>query len=122
MCIALNALSPEEQCMKCSTMIGLWGGLTPSATKRAIAFYARQVKGKLLETDAATAEMVKLVENASRDVQIAFANELSLACDKMGLNVWEVIRLANHHPRVNILQPGPGVGGALHRGRSVVYY
>ena len=65
----------------------------------------------MLETDAATAEMVKLVENASRDVQIAFANELSLACDHMGLNVWDVIRLANHHPRVNILQPGPGVGG-----------
>jgi UDP-N-acetyl-D-mannosaminuronic acid dehydrogenase len=84
------------------------GGLTPSATKRGIEFYQRMVKGKLLETDAATAEMVKLVENASRDVQIAFANELSLACDAMGLNVWEVIKLANHHPRVNILQPGPG--------------
>ncbi len=87
------------------------GGLTPSATKRGIEFYSRMVKGKLLETDAATAEMVKLVENASRDVQIAFANELSLVCDHMGLNVWEVIKLANHHPRVNILQPGPGVGG-----------
>ena len=87
------------------------GGLTPEATKRGIAFYSRMVKGKLLETDAATAEMVKLVENASRDVQIAFANELSLACDHMGLNVWDVIKLANHHPRVNILQPGPGVGG-----------
>lgn len=87
------------------------GGLTPNATKRGIEFYQKQVKGKLLETDAATAEMVKLVENASRDVQIAFANELSLACDAMGLNVWEVIKLANHHPRVNILQPGPGVGG-----------
>lgn len=87
------------------------GGLSPSATKRGVAFYKRMVKGELLETDAATAEMVKLVENASRDVQIAFANELSLACDAMGLNVWEVIKLANHHPRVNILQPGPGVGG-----------
>ena len=87
------------------------GGLTPNATKRGIAFYQRMVKGELLETDAATAEMVKLVENASRDVQIAFANELSLVCDAMGLNVWNVIKLANHHPRVNILQPGPGVGG-----------
>jgi len=87
------------------------GGLTLNATRRGIAFYKKQVKGKLLETDAATAEMVKLVENASRDVQIAFANELSLACDAMGLNVWDVIKLANHHPRVNILQPGPGVGG-----------
>ena len=87
------------------------GGLTESATKRAVAFYRRFVKGALLETTAATAEMVKLVENASRDVQIAFANELSLVCDRMGLNVWDVIRLANHHPRVNILQPGPGVGG-----------
>lgn len=87
------------------------GGMTPRATERGIEFYGRQIKGKLLPTDAATAEMVKLVENASRDVQIAFANELSLACDQMGLNVWDVIKLANHHPRVNILQPGPGVGG-----------
>ena len=87
------------------------GGLTPEATQRGIEFYRRMVTGKLLATDAATAEMVKLVENASRDVQIAFANELSLACDHMGLDVWEVIRLANHHPRVDILRPGPGVGG-----------
>lgn len=87
------------------------GGLTATATKRGIEFYGHLVKGKLLETGAATAEMVKLVENASRDAQIAFANELSIACDEMGLDVWEVIRLANHHPRVNILQPGPGVGG-----------
>ena len=87
------------------------GGLTPRATERGIKFYSHHIKGKLLETTAETAEMVKLVENASRDVQIAFANELSLVCDKMGLNVWDVIRLANHHPRVNILQPGPGVGG-----------
>lgn len=87
------------------------GGLTPEATERGIAFYSPLVKGELLRSDARTAEMVKLVENASRDVQIAFANELSLACADMGLNVWEVIRLANRHPRVNILQPGPGVGG-----------
>jgi UDP-N-acetyl-D-mannosaminuronic acid dehydrogenase len=87
------------------------GGLTPEATERGIAFYSALVKGELLRSDARTAEMVKLVENASRDVQIAFANELSLACADMGLNVWEVIRLANRHPRVNILQPGPGVGG-----------
>ncbi len=87
------------------------GGLTPEATERGITFYKRIVSGELLPTDAATAEMVKLVENASRDVQIAFANELSLVCDVMKLDVQEVIRLANHHPRVNILQPGPGVGG-----------
>ncbi|MGE0754803.1 MAG: UDP-N-acetyl-D-mannosamine dehydrogenase, partial [Alphaproteobacteria bacterium] len=87
------------------------GGLTEEATRVGMEFYGKLVKGKLLHSNAETAEMVKLVENASRDVQIAFANELSLACDSMGLNVWEVIRMANHHPRVNILQPGPGVGG-----------
>lgn len=87
------------------------GGLTPEATQKGLEFYGKFVKGELLATAAATAEMVKLVENASRDVQIAFANELSLACDAMSLDVWEVIRLANRHPRVNILQPGPGVGG-----------
>lgn len=87
------------------------GGLSMEATQRAVAFYQRFVKGKLLHTDARTAEMVKLVENASRDVQIAFANELSLVCDHLGLNVWQVIEMANLHPRVNILKPGPGVGG-----------
>ena len=74
-------------------------------------FYARFVKGKLHATDAKTAEMCKLTENSSRDVQIAFANELSLICDKAGINVWELIELANKHPRVHILQPGSGVGG-----------
>jgi UDP-N-acetyl-D-mannosaminuronic acid dehydrogenase len=87
------------------------GGLTPQATQRGLYFYKKFTTGELLPATAATAEMVKLVENASRDVQIAFANELSLVCDAMGLNVWDVIRLANRHPRVNILQPGPGVGG-----------
>ena len=87
------------------------GGLTPEATEKAISFYAQFVKGTLHKTDARTAEMCKLTENASRDVQIAFSNELSLICDKAGINVWELIDLANKHPRVNILQPGSGVGG-----------
>ncbi len=69
------------------------------------------MKGDCLTTDARTAEMCKLTENAFRDVNIAFANELSIICDRLGINVWEVIALANRHPRVNILQPGPGVGG-----------
>ncbi len=87
------------------------GGITPQCAAKAREFYRIFVKGECIETTAATAEMVKLVENASRDVSIAFANELSLIADKMNLNVWDVIELANRHPRVNILQPGPGVGG-----------
>lgn len=87
------------------------GGLTPEAAELARALYAVFCQGEILVTDAATAEMAKLVENSYRDVNIAFANELSVISDKLGINVWELIRLANHHPRVNILQPGPGVGG-----------
>jgi UDP-N-acetyl-D-mannosaminuronic acid dehydrogenase len=87
------------------------GGLTAQCANRAASLYKIFVKGSCIETDARTAEMVKLTENSFRDVNIAFANELSLICDKLGINVWELIRLANHHPRVNILQPGPGVGG-----------
>ena len=87
------------------------GGLTPEATRAAVAFYRGFVKGAVLGTDAATAEMVKLSENAFRDVNIAFANELSLIAEAHGLDVWRVIALANRHPRVNILRPGPGVGG-----------
>jgi UDP-N-acetyl-D-mannosaminuronic acid dehydrogenase len=87
------------------------GGVNEVSTKKAIAFYDKYVKGELHATNAKTAEMCKLVENSSRDVQIAFANELSLICDKAGVNVWELIKLANKHPRVNILQPGCGVGG-----------
>lgn len=87
------------------------GGMTPVATQKAVDFYQTFVKGEVLPTEAGTAEMVKLVENSFRDVNIAFANELSLVCSRLGINVWETIRLANHHPRVNILQPGPGVGG-----------
>jgi UDP-N-acetyl-D-mannosaminuronic acid dehydrogenase len=87
------------------------GGIDQESTNKAIKFYARYVKGHLHGTNAKTAEMCKLVENSSRDVQIAFANELSLICDKAGINVWELIELANKHPRVNILQPGCGVGG-----------
>lgn len=87
------------------------GGVDSISTDKAVEFYSRFVKGKLHKTNARTAEMCKLVENSSRDVQIAFANELSLICDKAGINVWELISLANKHPRVNILQPGCGVGG-----------
>jgi UDP-N-acetyl-D-mannosaminuronic acid dehydrogenase len=87
------------------------GGVTPRCARKALAFYKRFVRGTCVTTDARSAEMTKLVENAYRDVNIAFANELSLVSDAMGLDVWEVIRLANRHPRVNILSPGPGVGG-----------
>ncbi len=87
------------------------GGITPRCARKALAFYKRFVRGACITTDARSAEMTKLVENAYRDVNIAFANELSIVADRMGLDVWEVIRLANRHPRVNILQPGPGVGG-----------
>lgn len=87
------------------------GGLTPACSQRATEVYRVFVAGQLLVTNARTAEMCKLTENSFRDVNIAFANELSLICHKMEINVWELIRLANHHPRVNILQPGAGVGG-----------
>jgi UDP-N-acetyl-D-mannosaminuronic acid dehydrogenase len=87
------------------------GGIDEASTERAVAFYKQFVSGQLHRTNARTAEMCKLVENSSRDVQIAFANELSLICDKAGIDVWELIDLANRHPRVNILKPGCGVGG-----------
>lgn len=87
------------------------GGVDEASTNRAVAFYKNYVKGELHKTNARTAEMCKLVENSSRDVQIAFANELSLICDKADINVWDLIDLANKHPRVNILRPGCGVGG-----------
>lgn len=87
------------------------GGVDEAATEKACSFYSRFVEGELHRTNARTAEMCKLTENSSRDVQIAFANELSLICDKAGIDVWELIRLANKHPRVSILQPGSGVGG-----------
>ena len=87
------------------------GGYTPESTREAIAFYSHFVSGSLHSTNSPTAEMCKLTENSSRDSQIAFANELSMICDKAGINVWELIELANKHPRVNILQPGCGVGG-----------
>lgn len=87
------------------------GGTTPEATKITAEFYREFVEGEVLETDAKTAEMTKLTENSFRDTNIAFANELSMLCDKFGINVWELIKLANRHPRVNILQPGAGVGG-----------
>lgn len=87
------------------------GGMTTACSQSARAIYAFFVKGDCILTDARTAEMCKLTENAFRDVNIAFANELSLICDRLQINVWELIKLANRHPRVNILQPGPGVGG-----------
>jgi len=87
------------------------GGIDQASTKRAANFYRLFVTGELYETNARTAEMTKLVENASRDVQIAFANELSMICGEADIDVWELINLANKHPRVNILQPGTGVGG-----------
>lgn len=87
------------------------GGLDEAGTRKGADFYRAFVKGDVLETNARTAEMCKLTENASRDVNIAFANELSMICDELGINVWELIRLANKHPRVNILRPGTGVGG-----------
>lgn len=87
------------------------GGINPESTDKAVEFYSAFVQGNLHRTNARTAEMCKLTENSSRDSQIAFANELSMICDKAGINVWELIELANKHPRVNILQPGCGVGG-----------
>ncbi|MGX1923765.1 UDP-N-acetyl-D-mannosamine dehydrogenase [Vibrio sp. NH-7] len=87
------------------------GGMTQKCSQRSIELYKTFVQGECVTTNARTAEMAKLTENSSRDVQIAFANELSVICDKLDINVWELIALANRHPRVNILQPGPGVGG-----------
>jgi len=87
------------------------GGIDRASAERARDLYKSFCNGGMYLTDSRTAEMAKLVENSSRDVNIAFANELSIICDKLGINVWELIDLANKHPRVNILQPGPGVGG-----------
>jgi UDP-N-acetyl-D-mannosaminuronic acid dehydrogenase len=87
------------------------GGMTPKCSEAAASLYKIFVKGECLITNARAAEMCKLTENSFRDVNIAFANELSVICDKFGINVWDLIKLANRHPRVNILQPGPGVGG-----------
>lgn len=87
------------------------GGVTPGCADAAAAVYRTFVKGECVLTDVRTAELCKLAENSFRDVNIAFANELSLICDRLGIDVWDLIRLANRHPRVNILQPGPGVGG-----------
>lgn len=87
------------------------GGISVTCSKRSVELYKIFVEGDCIITNARTAEMAKLTENSSRDVQIAFANELSMICDRLDINVWELISLANRHPRVNILQPGPGVGG-----------
>ncbi|WP_339800282.1 UDP-N-acetyl-D-mannosamine dehydrogenase [uncultured Marinobacter sp.] len=87
------------------------GGITPKCAEASVELYKKVVQGECIATTARTAEMAKLTENSFRDVNIAFANELSLICDRLDINVWEMIRLANRHPRVNILQPGAGVGG-----------
>lgn len=87
------------------------GGMTRACSEAAVALYKIFVRGECVVTNSRTAEMCKLTENAFRDVNIAFANELSIICDKIGVNAWELIKLANRHPRVNILQPGAGVGG-----------
>ena len=87
------------------------GGIDEASTQKAIKYYGKFVKGALHPTNSRTAEMCKLTENSSKDVQIAFANELSIICDKAGIDVWELINLANKHPRVKILQPSCGVGG-----------
>ena len=87
------------------------GGITPACTQRAKAFYESFANGDVVATDALSAEVAKLVENSYRDVNIAFANELSMLADDLGVDPWEIIELANRHPRVNILSPGPGVGG-----------
>jgi len=87
------------------------GGTTPEATVKTVEFYNTFVSGEVLSTDARTAEMAKLTENSFRDTNIAFANELSILCDKFNIDVWELIKLTNRHPRVNVLQPGAGVGG-----------
>ena len=87
------------------------GGMTPECCRRAVQLYKTFVEGECITTDVRTAELCKLTENSFRDINIAFANELSIICEKLGVDVWELIRLANRHPRVDILQPGPGVGG-----------
>lgn len=87
------------------------GGISPACSAKAVALYQTFVRGECIITNARTAEMAKLTENSFRDVNIAFANELSTICDQLHINVWELIKLANRHPRVNILNPGPGVGG-----------
>ena len=87
------------------------GGMSPTCSERTVELYRCFVKGECVVTNARTAEMAKLTENSCRDVQIAFANELSIICDRLNIDVWELIALANRHPRINILQPGPGVGG-----------
>src|SRR5712664_2737605 len=89
----------------------LAGGLTPACADRAAELYTAFVKGTIMRTDATTAEMVKVRENTFRDVNVALANEFALIAERIGVDVWEAIRLANHHPRVNVLRPGPGVGG-----------
>jgi UDP-N-acetyl-D-mannosaminuronic acid dehydrogenase len=89
----------------------LAGGLTPDCAARAAELYSTFVKGSIMRTDATTAEMVKVMENTYRDVNIALANEFALIAERVGVDVWDAIGLANHHPRVNVLRPGPGVGG-----------
>jgi UDP-N-acetyl-D-mannosaminuronic acid dehydrogenase len=119
--IARNACCPAASSKELVDNDRSIGGITPRCARKALAFYKLFVRGACVTTDARSAEMTKLVENAYRDVNIAFANELSIISDRMGLDVWEVIRLANRHPRVNILSARPRRRRPLHRGRSVVH-
>lgn len=108
---APERILPGQMLKELVTNDRIVGGTTPEASNVAQKLYKEFCAGEVIITDARTAEMTKLTENASRDVSIAFANELSIVCDKLGIDVWELIRLANRHPRVKILNPGPGVGG-----------
>ena len=108
---APSACCPATSCASWWTTTASSAASTKAAVAKAKALYKTFCNGAILETDSKTAELSKLVENSFRDVNIAFANELSVICDRLGINVWETIALANRHPRVNILQPGPGVGG-----------
>ena len=111
LCYSAERVFPGQILRELTENARVVGGITPDSAEAGCQFYASLVKGEIIATDATTAEMVKLMENTSRDVNIAIANEFARLAERFGVDVWEAIRLANRHPRVNILQPGPGVGG-----------
>lgn len=111
LCYSAERVFPGQILRELTENARVVGGITPESAEAGCEFYASFVKGEIIATDATTAEMVKLMENTSRDVNIAIANEFARLAERFGVDVWEAIRLANRHPRVNILQPGPGVGG-----------
>jgi UDP-N-acetyl-D-mannosaminuronic acid dehydrogenase len=111
LCYSAERVFPGQILRELTENARVVGGITPESAEAGCQFYASFVKGEIIATDATTAEMVKLMENTSRDVNIAIANEFARLAERFGVDVWEAIRLANRHPRVNILQPGPGVGG-----------